>query len=221
VDSDDANIIDEEVLYNAMGFSVFRLLKERNLLFEGWRDKEIYEIALTEIPPTYQTLKERAAKIGACYAKGASTIRFVTPMLQLASRLYLIVSDADKRAREEQTRFNKDRCYGKWMRYDELIAGFSPVTVEDFIKIEVVVGRANETCLQMNIPETKHFQTLSHPDVLAKIDKILKSEGILPEERKKYLENLKDRLIQGLKPDELRPEYYDLVESMIDQIGRM
>jgi len=41
---DISNISDEEVVYKALGYSLYDLLKPKNIIFEGWRDKKCFEI---------------------------------------------------------------------------------------------------------------------------------------------------------------------------------
>jgi predicted ATPase len=43
---DESNIVDEEVVYNALGHSIFEHLKPRNVIFEGWRDKRLFQVAV-------------------------------------------------------------------------------------------------------------------------------------------------------------------------------
>jgi hypothetical protein len=58
VDITSSNILDEEVIFNALGHSVFEQLKAENIVFEGWRDKRLF---LTFIegagPPTRSMLE--------------------------------------------------------------------------------------------------------------------------------------------------------------------
>ena len=38
--------LDEDVLYKALGFSVLDILKPHNIIFEGWRDKRIFQLVI-------------------------------------------------------------------------------------------------------------------------------------------------------------------------------
>ena len=69
--AEESNIRDEEVLYNALGYSVFSILEERNLIFEGWRDKRLFETALKNAG---YNLQQKYNDVGTCHAKGVSTI---------------------------------------------------------------------------------------------------------------------------------------------------
>ena len=71
--------------------------------------------------------------IGVCHAKGVKDISRVSPMLELAGRECVIVSDGDEVAIEQQKKYTG---YGQWLRYDELINDDAVVTAEDFLKPE-------------------------------------------------------------------------------------
>ena len=76
----ESNITDEEVIYNALGYSVFENLKLRNIIFEGWKDKKLFEIAIGKIPSALNNLKI-LTEIGLCHAKGVKDITRVVNIL--------------------------------------------------------------------------------------------------------------------------------------------
>ena len=41
-----SNLTDDEVIYNALGYSIFEALKQRNIIFEGWSDKRVFELII-------------------------------------------------------------------------------------------------------------------------------------------------------------------------------
>jgi hypothetical protein len=80
-----SKIVDDEVLYNALGWSVFESLRARNLLFEGWRDKRLCEIALTSIPKA----SERCSalnELGKCHGTGVKNINAIATLIIGESR---------------------------------------------------------------------------------------------------------------------------------------
>jgi len=89
-----SNIVDEEVIYNALGYSIFEELKPKNILFEGWRDKRLYQVRVSKLPATLSN-RDELKEAGVCHVKGVSDIGRVTPLLELAQRQWVIVSDAD------------------------------------------------------------------------------------------------------------------------------
>ena len=96
----ESNVVDEEVIYNALGYSIFQNLKRANIVFEGWRDKKLFMVATSRWPAEYKELKGVYAPVGKCHARGARDVARITPMLDLADRHYVVVSDSDRPARE-------------------------------------------------------------------------------------------------------------------------
>lgn len=62
--ADNSNFQDEEVLYNALGYSAFEMLNEQNLLFEGWKDKHLFQVAMNRLPAKHKNLKAKFKDIG-------------------------------------------------------------------------------------------------------------------------------------------------------------
>lgn len=122
-EANESNFVDEEVLYNSLGHSVFEHIKKRNIVFEGWRDKELFEVAISKLPPKYKDLKEEFKEIGSCYAHGVRDIRYITPMIELANRECFIISDDDEISKEKQKEYIKNKGYGTWKRYSEIQSG--------------------------------------------------------------------------------------------------
>lgn len=136
-DADESNVAEEEVIYNALGYSIFETLQKKNILFEGWRDKKLFQIAIRRPLGKYSKLKEAFKDIGICHARGVRDFKNITPLLELARRECLIVSDGDRPAIEKQKEYKKFRGYGVWKIYGEINSEVNAVTGEDFIKIEV------------------------------------------------------------------------------------
>lgn len=57
-DADESSLHDEEVLFNALGFSFTEVLRKKNIVFEGWRDKELFRVALSRMPAEHRSMKE-------------------------------------------------------------------------------------------------------------------------------------------------------------------
>lgn len=69
---DDSNITEEEVIYNAPGYSVFENLKKNNVIFEGWRDKRLCMTALKSVSPKHKALRAAFSEVGMCAMREAS-----------------------------------------------------------------------------------------------------------------------------------------------------
>jgi energy-coupling factor transporter ATP-binding protein EcfA2 len=127
--NNDSSFMDEEVIYNAMNYSVFETLRENNILFEGWRDKHLFEVFVG---------RKVFNEIGLCFAKGIKNIKNIAPMLQLANRKLIIVSDADNTALQHKSEFIADQYYGTWYTYNDLSKKeYEVITAEYFLKTEL------------------------------------------------------------------------------------
>jgi ribosomal protein L7/L12 len=208
----ESNIVDEEVIYNALGYSIFENLKEFNIIFEGWRDKRLCQIALKNLPAQYRRLKARFSEVGMCHARGARDIGRITPMLELANRKWIIVSDGDRSAKEQQRFYKGD---GSWFRYDELISGEIVVTGEDFLKSEAL--RPHLEVTRSEKPQLGDFDITLLSSSQGKIEVIrrwLTDGGLGVEEVRTLLESLKERVFNDLKGSHIEEKYYSMLSNL-------
>ncbi len=209
---DESNIVDEEVIYNALGYSIFENLKKINIIFEGWRDKRLCQIALKNIPAKYKKLKGRFSEVGMCHARGAKDIGRITPMLELANRKWIIVSDGDRPAIEQQRLYKGD---GPWLRYDELITGEIAVTGEDFLKSEAL--HPHLEAIKSEKTQLGEFDitllSSSHPKIEV-IRRWLTDGGLGTEEVRTLLESLKERIFNELEGSHIEEKYYSMLANL-------
>lgn len=211
-----SDIMEEEVLYNAVGYSIFENLKPMNVIFEGWRDKHLFEVVLSRLPAKYKHLKAAFADVGKCHAKGVRDVSRITAMLELAQRRYIVLSDGDKVAREHQASFKGE---GKWKRYDELMAATTVVTMEDFVSIEtflepIAQARRDSPVLpDLDVDELKDSR-----GKLASIHAWLSSAGMNPEQTKRATDKIKEYLTENLKPSQVEEAYLEMLERLSQDI---
>ena len=123
------NIVKEEVIFNALNYSMFEHLKEINIILEGKYDRDLFEIA------TNRNHKSTFFnKLGIGHAYGVSSYRNLIPTLELAERKALIISDNDKPAKTAQKEYKKLDYKTKWKRYNEISENIEAETGEDFLK---------------------------------------------------------------------------------------
>jgi hypothetical protein len=215
-DANDSNIIDEELLFKAVGYSIFEILKKKNLIFEGWKDKQLFKVATKRLAPERAALKEAFKEVGVCHVKGVKQVKSITPMMELARRECLIISDADAVAKEKQKMHANEKGYGVWMRYDEVL-GPEPsiVTGEEFVK-PAAFRRALQEARERHSALTEFDETtLADPrGKLYSIERWLQAAGLDQETRKSELETIKDRVFVDLNAGEIEDSYFEFLSKL-------
>ncbi|MBU0766238.1 ATP-binding protein [Patescibacteria group bacterium] len=206
-----SNIADEEVLYNALGHSVFAVLKVKNIIFEGWTDKHLFQVALGNASAT---LKRKYKDVGMCHGKGVKTIKAITPLIELANRKCLIVSDSDKPAKDHKKLYVKDKGYGEWQTYQDIDQAIEAITAEDFLKNDYIARKVNSALSGKSIPT---FSTSELPDKkgkLAAIKKWLIDNGMTEDQANETLPNIKCILYENLKSQNIDDVYSKILSGI-------
>jgi len=145
-------------IFNALGYSIFQHLRPSNLIFEGWRDKQLFDISMKDFSAATKPIRHFFSEAGVCFCKGVKDIGRVSAMLELARRKAVIVSDADKPAKEQQKSYKGSY---RWIRYDEVEKCSKIVTGEDFIEFDAfkpVLAAIKRECASLDaIPLEAEF----------------------------------------------------------------
>ena len=206
----DSNIADEEVLYNALGHSVFAVLKEKNLIFEGWNDKYLFSVALQGATTV---LKNKYKDFGICHAKGVGTIKTITPMIELAQRECLIISDSDKPAKDQQKIYKQEKGFGEWKNYQDIDASIVAITGEDFVKNDFITKQVKVILTGSTMPVFDQT-TLADKNKLASISKWLTDNGMTADQAKDTLTKIKNSIFENLKSQNLEDDYTKLLNGI-------
>ena len=202
----ESNFTEEEVIYNALGYSVFSVLEERNLIFEGWNDKYLFLVALEGAD---SDLKEKYKNVGTCHAQGVSTIRFIMPMLELAKRRCLIVSDSDKPAKDQKKKYMQSNGVGDWKTYQDIDPSINAITGEDFIKNNFIAEQVNNILSRYKISGFDESILPDKKDKLSTISNWLKNGRASGEkERNKIIAEVKSLIFKNLKHNDVDYEEY-------------
>ncbi len=208
----ESNIFDEEVLYNAIGSSVFEVLKEKNIIFEGWRDKKLFEIALSKLPPKYKELKQFFEDFGYCHAQGVKDISRITPILELANRNCVIISDNDQTAKEKQEEYEENRGYGKWKRYDEINPDLGVITGEDFVKESKFGPIIKRLKMEHNITNDPSFSN-DKGKINALKNWLILSRNIPDNDLDSIVKQIKNYVFEDLEIGDIEEKYFDFLMS--------
>lgn len=206
----DSNIADEEVLYNALGHSVFAVLKEKNLIFEGWNDKYLFSVALQGATTV---LKNKYKDFGICHAKGVGTIKTITPMIELALRECLIISDSDKPAKDQQKIYKQEKGFGEWKNYQDIDASIVAITGEDFVKNDFITKQVKAILTDSTMPVFNQT-TLADKNKLASISKWLTDNGMTADQAKDTLTKIKNSIFENLKSQNIEDDYTKLLNGI-------
>ena len=109
-----------ENVYRSIGYSIYENMKQKNLLVEGYTDKQIISLFMD---------KRKWKGFGVCYTDGTKNIQHVSSILQLADRRFFVLSDADKSAIGKKKNMGNPHY---WYTYKDL--GSDKITIEDFYK---------------------------------------------------------------------------------------
>jgi hypothetical protein len=211
-----SNIVDEEVIFRAIGYSIFDTLKVRNIVFEGWRDKHLCELVLKGPLANDLALQGAFNDIGRCHAQGVKDVRNITAVLEMAGRRCLVVSDDDSAAKERQKDYVENRGYGLWRRYSELVPDAPVKTAEDYIRQSAFRPLLDKLRTDHSaLPPLTDADLGGHGGKLQIIDSWLAKGGIETTQRKKLVRSMKEKLFADLRADDIEEGYADVVRAMV------
>lgn len=210
-----SNIQDEEVIYRALGYSIFSSLKEKNLIFEGWRDKKLFETALSSVPAKYAATTGLES-LGRCFVQGVKQVECTTPLFAAGNRKCLILSDGDTVAREHQKRHIEGNGYGVWKRYDEILNGTGAITGEDFVQAAAFEPAIREVAAKHQIPGLPIAELNNNAaGRISILRRWLAGAGIARVEADEAVEAIKGSVFEALKNSDITTEYYDYLAGIL------
>jgi energy-coupling factor transporter ATP-binding protein EcfA2 len=210
-----SNYTNEEVIFNALGYSIFSQLKDVNLIFEGWSDYCVFRQYLKGIDREHLALKHYYDQVGSCFVRGVRWFHRFTPFLLAAERKCLLISDADNYAKQAQEKYKIDKSYGIWLRYDEILPDNNLVTLEDFINIEVINSSFSSLCDKYGLNISLDLSSSNNrKGILNEILDRLKAEKLDKTKRKEFVTTLKMRIYSQIKPTHVSERYLTFLENL-------
>lgn len=204
--AEESSIADEEVLYKALGYSVFSVLGEKNLIFEGWKDKHLFRIVLENAE---DGLAKRYEDVRTAHIKGVRMAKDIAPLIELANRKCLIVSDSDEAAKKEKKKYEEGRGFVNWKTYQDIDPSIEAITGEDFIKNDFIAEQVNAVLLGN---KTLTFDESVLPDKKNKLSAIRKwleqNTKMTTGEISKMVKEIKDSIFDNLKYENIEIEEY-------------
>lgn len=207
----DSNLADEEVIFNALGCSVFEILSEKNIIFEGWKDKKLF---LTAIDKASADIKKSFKDTGICHAKGVKHIKTITPMIELGRRQCVIISDSDAPAKEQQKRYKQDKGYGEWKIYQDIDSSINAITGEDFIKNNYITKQVNSVITSFGLPAFMEGDLATDSNKLESIESWLKKNGLTQQQVTDTINSTKDLIFDHLSNKDIEDSYELLIKGL-------
>ena len=209
---------DEEVLYAAVGYSIFESLRPKNVIFEGWRDKELFRLGVQQYSTRDVATASEIASIGATYADGAKDIKHVAKFLELVQRKCLIISDADAAGRQQRNEYEKQRGWGTWVTLADVITKEGIETGEDLFLREALIARANIFRSTIDgLPELTAAAWGQSAKASMPVLKKWVALAKLPQHTfEMKMSELKDALYRDLKREELSDDVDQLVQFVVN-----
>lgn len=142
------NFADEEVLYQALGFSLYDILKTRNFCFEGWTDKELFRSLTNLFKDDIAGLADNLKNYGILWSSGASKIcQTIKPFISNDDRRFFVIADFDGSGNKEKKVFETEFCNtrSKFFTYKDFSRRqLTELTLEDSLPVSVMVNFFNE-----------------------------------------------------------------------------
>lgn len=212
-----SRVQDEDVLYGAVGYSIFETVNQRNVLFEGWKDKELFRVVRDSMIKADKGLKESFQTIGLTFAEGVKDIKHVTKFLELANRSALIISDGDGAGISGQKEHSRANGWGKWVTLNDIYGPGSKISSEDFLSQLAVIKRANQFRKDFEpLAELTTADFKAGDSTIKTLDVWLKTLALPTEEHKDAMHELKNRLFDKIRRDEIRDEATQLVQFVLN-----
>jgi predicted ATP-dependent endonuclease of OLD family len=210
----DTSILDEEVIFNALNFSLFDIVKPYNIIFEGWKDKKTFEMYIDSTKGKKLLTKDQQKKLGLMHSYGVKDLERVASFCENASRKFIIISDSDKPAKENQKKY---RGNGTWYCYDD-IENITAVTTEDFIDNKLI-NKAIKSVLETNLISLNiELQNSDSKDKVALIKSKLHSNNIEKTTVDKIVNEVKEYVCEHTKATDLDETYHKVFETIIKDL---
>lgn len=208
-----SNIADEEVVYNALNFSNFDVIERNVVVFEGWKDKKLFDVFRDGLLRSGDPI-EGLGGMGRYFSRGVKDIPRVATVLQGRDRRLLAVTDGDAVACEEQRRSHE---LIPWKRYDEFPELASVRTAEDFLSGSILASCFSKELeargIATNLADEFDFEP---GDVLNRVRDLLIGAGQEAQAAKEIVAAWKERLFSDLKYEDVRETYRNVLVGVCD-----
>jgi predicted ATP-dependent endonuclease of OLD family len=201
---EDANApyTDDELLRRAIGASIFECIKPKNIVFEGYLDKELFN----KYCKSHKKEKE-FKDFGQVYLSGILGAETLAQILILANKKFIIVADSDQTSKSKKADFEKNYPNHKkcWLGYDDVAKEIE--TMEDFFVIPHLESQIKES----GYPDFVYDES---KNAIKNIEKAVGNDKI----KKQDVKNL---VVKRLAKEHIKDEYGTFVSKLKETIDTL
>ncbi|WP_035651783.1 ATP-dependent endonuclease [Flavobacterium sp. ASV13] len=191
----------DELLRRAIGSSIFECLKPKNIIFEGFLDKELFTAYIN-----FNKVEFDTNTYGTVYLSGIVGVETLVQILILAKKKFIIVADSDETSNKKRIDFERNYPEYKnyWLSYADI---FKPAsTMEDFFTISHVKSQLQKNGYELTYDESKN--------VNFNIEKAVNKD-------KELKQTLKKSILTSAKKTDILIEYGNYVEALKNKISTL
>ncbi|MEJ7736116.1 MAG: AAA family ATPase [Chitinophagaceae bacterium] len=188
----------DELLRRAIGSSIFECLKPKNIIFEGYLDKELFNKYCK-----FHKVEKEFSNYGTVYLSGISGVETLVQILTLANKQFVIVADSDETSKNKRIDFERNFPEYKksWLAYGDVCKNVS--TMEDFSTVLHIEDQLKKNSYEYVYDPTKNAN--SNIEKAVNRDKELKQQ-------------FKNLLIETLKRECIVTEYVDYIQKLKEKL---
>ena len=212
-EANEHNYVKEEVILNTLNYSIFEHLKELreiNIILEGKHDRDLLETAIRN--QKFAFFREIGITHAPC---GVSSYPYLIPILELAERKALIISDNDESAEYNQRKYKELGYEIKWERYNDISKNIRVVTGEDFLTKDYLVSTLESVAKEHKKEITLDVGDIPDSGRLKCISDHLKGNDWKKQEIKEFKKALFDGLTELEIEDSYKETFLPDLESYI------
>ncbi|MBP5434972.1 AAA family ATPase [bacterium] len=194
-----AEYYDDDLLRRAIGTSIFECLQEKNIIFEGWLDKTMFNKYLSI------TSSDDFNSVGKTFLHGISGVETLASILILANKKFIIVADSDQTSINKRKEFEKKYPEYKncWLAYGDIDNKIK--TLEDFVNNSLIEKVLNEN----GYPDFKYNDS----------DNAIKNIDVCTQNNDGIKQEIKRKIIESVtKEEDIKSSYKTLLEKINDKM---
>ncbi|MCL2414531.1 MAG: AAA family ATPase [Bacteroidales bacterium] len=191
----------DELLNRAIGTSIFDCLQDKNIIFEGWFDKELFNKHCG-----FHKKTEEFKNVGKVYLAGISGVETLVQILILANKKFIIVADSDQTSNSRKKEFenNYKEFSQNWLSYADVVEKVS--TMEDFFESSYI---------------SEHL-TVEHSKFVYKEDKsaVENIESVTKTDKEKK-QKIKNELVNKVSKENIKEDYKNFVVQVKEKLSNL